>query len=189
MRIISGQYRGKKLLSPQSKTTRPTSDRARETIFNVLENNPRFNPISWKEMHVADLFAGTGAMGLEALSRGAQRCAFLENNPEAQKVLRGNIDNMAIGDHCLTLNQDATQLPSSHTEYDLVFLDPPYNKNLITPTLESLYKMKWLKRGTIVVIEVSKNEDVELPDFTDLVLEKKVGAAKVLFALVNTSAQ
>lgn len=181
MRIVGGQYRGKKILPSPHRGTRPTSDKTREMIFNVLLHNPTFGPGVLKDKCVLDLFAGTGALGLEALSRGAQSVFFVENNWETLPILRQNVRALRLPSACI-LEQDALTFQNPPvSSFDLVFLDPPYHKDLVLPALQNIFIQGWLSENAVIVVEIAKNECLDLPPFLSLVIERTSGAAKVLF--------
>mgnify|MGYP001434275007 CR=1 FL=1 len=187
MRIISGKYRGKTLTTPTHGGTRPTSDRTREMIFNVLLHNPAFGPGILNDKTVLDLFAGTGALGLEAHSRGAKSVTFIENDKATLPILHVNVKAFDLPSSCI-LEQDAQYLqraPSS-APFDLVFLDPPYHQNLVITALQQLFIQKgWLSKEAVIVIEMAKHESLQLPSFLSLLLERTSGAAKVLFCFAK----
>lgn len=185
MRIISGKYRGKKLSTPLHGGTRPTSDRTRETIFNILLHNPGLGPQTMVDKRVLDVFAGTGALGLEALSRGAKSVTFIENDPDCLVVLHANIKSFGIPSEWV-LEKDARHLiKHSENPFELVFLDPPYHQNLVLPTLEKLFDQSFLGKGTVVTIEIAKDEFFLLPSYLTLITERTSGAAKVLFCTIS----
>lgn len=183
MRIVGGKWRGKKLIAPLHKGTRPTQDRTRETIFNILLHNPAFGSDVVQDKTVLDLFAGTGSLGIEALSRGARSVTFVENDREALKILRENLD--ALGDQKVkVIAQNAVEFQSSEF-FDLVFVDPPYKQNLVFPAMENLIQKKMVSSETVFVIEVAKDEIDVVPPQLELVLERISGAAKLLFCRVG----
>ena len=151
MRIIAGQNRGLRLAEigagDPAAHLRPTTDRVRETLFNVLRNW-----INFQGLRVLDLFAGTGALGLEALSRGAQHVTFVENGRVGQKLIGENIARMRAQDRCKLLAQDAKKLPPG-TPCDLVFLDPPYGKSLGQQALRSAWAQGWIAADALVIFE------------------------------------
>lgn len=184
MRIVGGKYRGKKLLPPTHSGTRPTSDRTRETIFNILLNNPHFGPQVLLDKTVLDVFAGTGGLGLEALSRGAKSATFIENDREALLFLRSNLKAFDLPLSWI-MERDAKNLPANpFPPFDLVFMDPPYEQNLIPPTLTLLLTKGWIGKDTVLVLECAKEEPIQLPPSLSLVLERVSGAAKLLFCNV-----
>jgi 16S rRNA (guanine966-N2)-methyltransferase len=160
MRIVGGQFRGKQLASPRSDAIRPSSDRLRETLFNILAH-AYGDPV--RDARVADLFAGTGALGLEALSRGARFVLFVDEGAEARGLIRSNIDGMGLGGRTRLFRRDATKLGAiGPTEpFSLVFLDPPYRKSLAEGALVSLRDGGWLAPGALLVVEEAS--PVEVP--------------------------
>lgn len=185
MRIVSGKFRGKALLSPVSTATRPTSDRARQGVFNILEHNPAFSPFTWQGKQVLDVFAGTGALGLEALSRGAKSCCFVENNSEALKVLRGNIHDMGLENQSEVLVENAQLLKKYPHTFKLVFLDPPYGQELVTPTLYQLVDSQNIQEGTVVVVETEKQENFDVPSSLEYCFDRRIGIAKFTFYIAK----
>jgi 16S rRNA (guanine966-N2)-methyltransferase len=181
MRIVGGRFRGKKLVAPAHQGTRPTSDRARETLFNILLHNPYLGLSVLLGKRVLDVFAGTGALGFEAFSRGAETVSFIENDPAAIKVLRENLKAFDLP-ALQIFEEDATQMSRSPmAPFDLIFLDPPYHQDLLVSSLEGLYQKRWFVNGAIVIMEVAKNENIIIPSFLTLILERTSGAAKLLF--------
>lgn len=181
MRIVGGKYRGKKIRPPLAEGTRPTSDRTREMIFNVLLHNPAFGPSVLLDKAVLDVFAGTGALGLEALSRGAQSVTFIENDRSALSTLRLNIKDFEISSARI-LEKEAQHLGQASSFFDLIFLDPPYGKNLILPTLTQLESHGWFSPEAIIVLEMGKTEDLSLPPFLSFTTEKTSGISKIIFS-------
>lgn len=176
MRIISGKFRGRLLHGPPDLLTRPTSDRARESLFNVLENGLN---IKWGGLQVLDLYAGTGALGIEALSRGAIYCCFIDNHPLAVKTIKKNVPDIFKYD---LLSCDILSLKrNSGPPFDVVFLDPPYKKGYIEPTLSKLIAGDYLKEKTIVIIEISKEESAKITSDFSVIKEKIYGKTKIIF--------
>jgi len=164
MRIIGGTWRGKKLAELQGDQTRPTSDRARESLFNLLDNHLRRTGQGWHDVTFADIFAGTGAVGVEALSRGAKHVFFFENNILALKCLKKN----TRGIRNLTIMGDALK-PINSTPVHIIFMDPPYAKGLWEKSLPVLIRAGWIDDNTLVVIETDKSEKALTPQgFTEL---------------------
>ncbi|MBA3812898.1 MAG: 16S rRNA (guanine(966)-N(2))-methyltransferase RsmD [Alphaproteobacteria bacterium] len=183
MRIIGGKYRGKKLLPPIHEGTRPTSDRTRETIFNILLNNPSLGPQILRDKAVLDVFAGTGALGLEALSRGAKSVTFIENSRDVLPILQANIKACELPP-TFVLEQDGRLLGANpYPPFDLIFMDPPYHQDMILPTLAKLESNGWMGKAAVVLMEISKDETLYLPSFLSLEVERISGAAKLLFCL------
>lgn len=179
MRIIGGKYSGKKLTSPTTGDTRPTSDKARQAIYNILSHKD-FPSIH--DVLVLDVFAGSGAMGIEALSRGAKHAYFIDNHLPAIRVIEQNIMSIGEKEKSTVLQHDVTQCFRAPEEVGFVFCDPPYQQGLIFPALNKLKENGWLKDGAICVIEMHKSEPSELPDFVRITKEKTYGVAKILFA-------
>lgn len=187
MRIISGRFRGRGLRAPDGTHTRPTGDRARQALFNVLEH-AGWSPLSehpgWAGKRVMDLFAGSGALGFEALSRGAETCLFVEADGRARGVIDANASALGIAAHVRMDRRNATDLglrPPGGRGYDLVFLDPPYGKGLGEPALDSLQDGGWLEPGALAVWERGAEEaSVEVPGWERLD-ERRYGAARVSF--------
>ncbi|QUD85994.1 16S rRNA (guanine(966)-N(2))-methyltransferase RsmD [Phenylobacterium montanum] len=187
MRIVAGAYRGRAITAPEGQGTRPTSDRAREALFNVLVHAP-WSP-GLQGLRVMDLFAGSGALGLEALSRGAAFCLFVETDAAARGAIRDNVEALGAKGELFgrtrVHRRDATDLgprPSSDgAAFDLAFLDPPYAKGLGEKALEHLVAGGWLAPGALVVFERGADEaELEAPGFERLD-DRRYGAARVLF--------
>lgn len=163
MRIVGGRNRGRPIFAPKGFVTRPTSDRTRESVFNIL--NSRLER-GFHGRIVVDLFAGTGAFGLEALSRGAAHTIFVDNNQEAIKVIDENIWNLGETQNTSMHKCDATLLgprPPGLAAVDLVFIDPPYKKNLTVLALNSLAENRWLAKDAICIAEMATNENFDCP--------------------------
>ena len=186
MRIIGGTFRGRRLMAPleaasSKATTRPTTDRTRETLFNFLLHNPTLNMSSLAGCHVLDCFAGTGALGLEALSRGASHVTFIENNPQTLRVLRHNVELLGAKDHTRISPISVLNLAGAREVFQLVFLDPPYHGNLVKPTLEVLRKKGWIDTTSLIVVEAAIDEMVALPQGFHISLERNAKPAKIMF--------
>ncbi|MBO4520910.1 MAG: 16S rRNA (guanine(966)-N(2))-methyltransferase RsmD [Alphaproteobacteria bacterium] len=185
MRIIAGKYKAKKLVAPEGKTTRPTSDRARESIFNVLENRLRLNALSWPEITVMDVFAGTGALGLEALSRGAVSLTAAEKDPAAVACFWKNADSFIKSGLAVRLFPDALMPPAAEKPVKLLFMDPPYAKGLVAPALKALCRQEWIDANTLCVIETERNEESFLPDDFIVFDTRFYGKAAVSFVRIK----
>lgn len=159
LRVIGGSLKGKPLASPKGLAVRPTTGRVREAVFNIL-----FCRV--QNAFVLDLFAGTGAFGIEALSRGAARVVFVDNSPASLAVIRRNIQACGLEHAAVIMRQDATRrlsaIAESHRAFDLVFMDPPYGRNAVGSTLTALEKSNALKNGALVIAEHSLKESVEI---------------------------
>src|SRR6058998_1048962 len=155
MRIVGGRLGGRTLASPRSQAIRPTADRLRESLFNILIHSYG-DPI--QGARVLDLFAGTGALGIEAVSRGAVFTLFVDNGAEARALLRNNVESLGLGGVTKVYRRDATNLGPAHPmePFSLVFLDPPYGKALAEQALASLRDGGWLTPGALLVVEEAK---------------------------------
>lgn len=163
MRVVAGKLRGRTLQGPKSDAIRPTADRLRESIFNVLVH-AYGDPISGAR--VLDLFAGTGALGIEALSRGARFALFVEDSAEGRAILRANVEALALGAITRIFRRDATKLGDAHPvePFSLVFCDPPYGKGLAEKALASARDGGWLVPGAIVVVEEAVKSKFVVPE-------------------------
>src|SRR5262245_11142528 len=163
MRIVGGRLGGRTLLAPKSQAIRPTSDRLREALFNILQH-AYADPVSGAR--VLDLFAGTGAMGLEALSRGAAFVLFVDDGAEARALLRGNVDALGGGGASKVYRRDATRLGpcAPLSPFSVAFLDPPYGKGLAEKALVSAREGGWLTPDALVVVEEAKDAVFAAPD-------------------------
>lgn len=180
MRIVGGKFRGKALLSPTDDSIRPTSDRARESMFNILASRIG---VHLDGVKVLDLFAGTGALGLEAISRGATSAVFVDTGAEARGLIRDHIEAFGIAGFAKLLRRDATALGPAGTmgPFDLVFLDPPYAKGLGEQALVSLRAGGWLAKDATIVLEESSEVELNLPPGFEIDDRREYGAAAVHF--------
>ncbi|WP_303829070.1 16S rRNA (guanine(966)-N(2))-methyltransferase RsmD [Asticcacaulis taihuensis] len=183
MRIVGGKFKGRALVTPDGQNTRPTSDRAREAIFNILAH------ADWapnlEGARVMDVFAGSGALGFEAMSRGAAFCLFVETDEAARGAIRDNVETFGLFGTTRVHRRDATQLgarPGSQAEaFNLVFLDPPYRKGLGEKALDALVSGNWLSENAIIVFERAADEDDFVTDVWQKINVKTYSAAQVLF--------
>lgn len=180
MRIVAGKFRGKLLTSPSDDSIRPTADRVRESMFNILAS--RLGPV-FDGVRVLDLFAGTGALGLEALSRGASHVTFVDTGAESRGLIRDHIEAFGAGGITKLLRRDATDLgkPGTFGQFNLVFLDPPYGKGLGEQALAGIAAGGWLAEGATIVFEESVDATVEVPAGFKLDDRREYGAAAVHF--------
>ena len=177
MRIVAGKFRGKQLTSPSDDSIRPTADRVRESMFNILAS--RLGPV-FSGIRVLDLFAGTGALGLEAMSRGARFALFVDEGAEARACLRANIETFGLGGATKIFRRDATRLgPAGMAPFDLVFADPPYGKGLGERALASARDGGWLVPGALVVWEESAEAEAAAPTGFETLEVRTYGDAKV----------
>jgi 16S rRNA (guanine966-N2)-methyltransferase len=176
MRIIGGSHRGRKLAAPVGDELRPTGDRAREALFSILEHGEP--PV--RGARFLDLFAGTGAVGLEAFSRGATEVLLVENAPGALTLIDANLARLGRPVNVRVMAQDASRLRPAGETFDLVFLDPPYRSGLATPALETL-RHGWLAPEARMVVEVDAREDLAPAQGYELEQLRRYGAAKFVF--------
>jgi len=162
MRVVGGRLRGRALAAPKGQAIRPTSDRLRESLFNILAH-AYGDPVGGAR--VLDLFAGTGALGIEAISRGADFCLFVDEGAEARALIRQNVDALGLGRVTRVFRRDATKLGAAHPvePFRLVFLDPPYRKGLALPALAALRDGGWLLPEAIVVVEEAADAELTAP--------------------------
>jgi 16S rRNA (guanine966-N2)-methyltransferase len=162
MRIVGGRLKGRSLVSPSSRDIRPTADRLRESLFNILIH-AYDDPIA--DARVLDLFAGTGALGIEAVSRGAAFALFVDNGTEARALLRNNVEALGLGGVTKVYRRDATNLGAAHPmePFSLVFLDPPYRMKLAEKALASLRDGGWLAPGALIVVEEAGDAEFAAP--------------------------
>jgi 16S rRNA (guanine966-N2)-methyltransferase len=181
MRIVGGKFKGHSIAPPHGSATRPTSDRVRESVFNILAHG--IDGLDLEGARVLDLFAGTGAMGLEAVSRGARFCQFVEESAEARGLIRKNADALGVIGLVKIWRRDATDLGSCMPQprFDLVFADPPYGKGLGEKALKSLVKGDWLNAGGIVVLEESQKAEIKDIAALSLIDARDYGDTKIRF--------
>ncbi|HKD46402.1 MAG TPA: 16S rRNA (guanine(966)-N(2))-methyltransferase RsmD [Rhizomicrobium sp.] len=172
MRVTGGKLGGRRLVAPDNQLVRPTSDRARQAIFNILEHRDFGTGFTVENAVVADLFAGTGALGIEALSRGARFCLLVDNDAESRALQRENVEALGLTGVTKIWRRDATDLgplgAGAGGPFNLVFLDPPYRKNLVAPTLRSLREGGWLADQALLVAETAKGENFDHDGFMQL---------------------
>jgi len=163
VRVVGGRLKGRNLASPSSQAIRPTADRLRESVFNILLH-AYDNPI--EGARVLDLFAGTSALGIEAVSRGAAFALFVDNGAEARALLRNNVEALALGGVTKVFRRDATNLGPAHPvePFSVAFLDPPYGKGLAEKAFASLRAGGWLTPGALLVVEEAKAAAFKAPD-------------------------
>jgi 16S rRNA (guanine966-N2)-methyltransferase len=180
VRIVGGRFRGRTLKGPASDAIRPTSDRLRETIFNILAHGYD-DPVAGAR--VLDLFAGTGAMGLEALSRGAAFSLFVDESAQARGIIRENVEALGVGGQSRLFRRDATRMgPAVANEpFSLVFCDPPYGKDLAARALASCAEGGWLTRDALVVVEEAGDAIMKWPEGFALIEARDYGEAQVVF--------
>lgn len=184
MRIVGGAFRGRALAAPGAAGggaahLRPTSDRVRESIFNLLAHGPYGG--APEGMRVLDLFAGTGALGLEAMSRGALRAVFVDDHGPSRALIRENVENFGLEGTTKIWRRDATRLgPCRGEGFDLIFLDPPYGADLAEPALRSARDGGWIAPGALIVLE--EKATAEIPALLEILDERSYGETKVSIA-------
>jgi 16S rRNA (guanine966-N2)-methyltransferase len=178
MRIVAGRFKGRALAAPKSRAIRPTSDRLREALFDILEH--RFGD-RLDGARVLDLFAGTGALGLEALSRGAATALFVDNGVEARALIRENVEALAQGGVTRIFRADAARLGKAPAgpAFTLAFLDPPYGQSLSAPALAALVAGGWLAPGALVIVEEAAETEIVAPSALERLDERRYGDAKL----------
>ena len=171
MRIIAGRWRGRVIDAPPGQATRPTADRLRETLFSMLASRLG----SFEDLRVADLFAGSGALGLEALSRGAASATFVEKDPKAAAVIRANAEKLATS--AQVLSSSALALPRAEP-FDLIFADPPYAPGAGTSVIQGVHQAGWLSPGGWMSVETSRDDAVDPGKWT-VEATRDVGRARI----------
>ncbi len=180
MRVIAGEWRGRKLLAPKGDATRPTADRTRETLFSMLTSRLG----SFEGLVVADLFAGSGALGIEALSRGAAECLFAEQDRDALDALRKNLGSFDATARADIRAGSVLGLGPAKRSYDLLMLDPPYGTGAASVALDKLNRLGWIGPDSWVSVETAHNETVDVAGFT-INADRKVGKAKLTLLRVE----
>ncbi|MBM3483014.1 MAG: 16S rRNA (guanine(966)-N(2))-methyltransferase RsmD [Alphaproteobacteria bacterium] len=181
MRVVGGRLKGRKLAAPEGRELRPTSDRARQAVFNIIEHSELMTrPLEGAT--VLDAFAGTGAIGIEALSRGAAHATFIERESRALVTLASNLRACGLGPALAEiLRADALNPPKARASVDLAFLDPPYREDLAPPALAALQSHGWLGDETLIVLELGARDVFDPPPGFEVRDERLYGAARVVF--------
>ena len=174
MRIIAGEWKRRQLRAPEGESTRPTSDRMRETLFSMLASRVG----SFEGLSVADLFAGSGALGLEALSRGAASCVFIEQDARAIQMLRANIAALEAQGRCSVQAASAMSVAPAKVPHDLLLLDPPYHSGAGAVALDRLARLGWIGEASWVALETAADEDVSVRAL-EIESERRVGKGKI----------
>jgi 16S rRNA (guanine966-N2)-methyltransferase len=183
MRIVGGRFKGRALKAPGDAALRPTSDKVRQAIFNIIEHAGFAADFSLEGARVVDLFAGTGALGLEALSRGAKYCLFIDDSADSRAIIRENIEALGLTGASKIWRRDATSLGALDTlsPFDLAFLDPPYRKGLLAPALNGLASGGWLNPGALVIAEAAEDEAVPSVEGYELLDDRVYGDTRIAF--------
>jgi 16S rRNA (guanine966-N2)-methyltransferase len=186
LKIVGGKHRGRTIATPEGQDTRPTSSRAREALFNILihanwrDTDTQGGTSPLVDARVLDAFAGSGALGLEALSRGAAHATFLDNNATAVQLIGENLRKLGETAAAKVVRGDATRPPSTQRGCDLAFLDPPYRSGLAASALTALADAGWLNAGAIATVELANSEDLITPAGFEAIDERRYGAAKIV---------
>lgn len=182
-RIIAGNWRSRKLEVPKGRDVRPTTDRMRERLFSMLSKSGYPNI---EGARVADLFAGTGALGLEALSRGANICWFVEKAPASLNCLKENISTLKAEDVSRVIRGSAERLPSADEPFDIIFMDPPYRQGLVEKSLNSIKAQGWTHENSLIVAELASDENFTVPEGFTIIDDRSQGQQRILFLGVST---
>jgi len=188
MRIISGNFKGKKILLPKDKLTRPLKDLTKESIFNILKHSKLLN-IELENSNILDLFSGVGSFGLECLSRGAKNVTFLESYADVLSVLKKNIDNLNQQNQTKVIEKDIfseNTLKLLNDKFDIIFMDPPYKEKKLSFLLNAITELELLNTDGIIIIHRQRKEEDDLPKEFNLILEKNYGISKIIFGNILT---
>jgi len=183
MRIISGNFKGKKILEPKDIKTRPLKDLTKESIFNIINHSNKFS-LNIKDSLILDLFSGVGSFGIECLSRGAKHVTFVENYAGVIPILKKNLDNLNIKERYEIINKNIfinLNLNVKKDKFDVIFLDPPYKEKKITSVIDRILNEELLKDKGIIIIHRHKNEDENYSENFKILEIKKYGISKIIF--------
>ena len=187
MRIIGGNFKGKRILDPQDKETRPLKDLAKESIFNILKHSNKFS-IKIENSIILDLFSGVGSFGLECLSRGAKYVTFVENYSGVLPILKRNLSNLKIEGKYQVINDNILNnidFKKIINKYDIIFLDPPYKEKKLPIIIDQISRDKILSDDGIVIIHRHKKEEDQFTKKFKILAEKKYGISKILFGKLD----
>ena len=187
MRIISGKFKGKKILEPKDLNTRPLKDLTKESIFNIIKHSNKFE-INFENSEILDLFSGTGSFGIECISRGAKFVTFVENYKEILPILKKNLANLKLASNYSIIEKNIfnnLNLKEFNKQFDIIFLDPPYKEKDLNEILSCLINEKILKISGIIIIHRHKKQIDTLPDQIEVLEEKKYGISKILFCNIS----
>ena len=184
MRIIGGKNKGKKIVLPVDKNTRPLRDLVKESIFNLIEHSNKFN-LNIVNANIMDLFSGTGSFGLECLSRGAKKVTFIENYLEAINILKRNISNINCDNNCEIIEKDCFNYfelkKNFNDKFDIIFLDPPYRENKINLLIKNIKEKKILNINGVVIIHRHSKDDVNITNDLKILDSRNYGISKIIF--------
>ena len=187
MRIISGKFKGKKILEPKDLNTRPLKDLTKESIFNIIQHSNKFK-INFENSEILDLFSGTGSFGIECISRGAKFVTFVENYKEILPILKKNLADLKLVSNYSIIEKnifDNFNLKEFENQFDIIFLDPPYKEKNLKDVLLYLIDEKILKLGGIIIIHRHKKQIDTLPNQIKILEEKRYGISKILFCNIS----
>ena len=183
MRIISGLYKGKKILEPKDNKTRPLKDLTKESIFNLIFHSKKFN-LELKNSTILDLFSGVGSFGLECLSRGAKKVTFVENYKEVLPILKRNLINMKLFNNFKIIERNVYENLEflRNEKFDIIFLDPPFKEKKINFLIEKILEKKILNKNGILILHRHKNDNVKITKKLNILDSRNYGISKILFA-------
>ena len=187
MRIISGKFKGKKILEPNDLNTRPLKDLTKESIFNIIKHSNKFT-INFENSEILDLFSGTGSFGIECISRGAKFVTFVENYNGILPILKKNLANLKLASNYLVIEKNVfnyLNLNEFKKQFDIIFLDPPYKEKELNELLLLFINEKILKQDGIIIIHRHKKQTDILPNQINILEEKKYGISKILFCNIS----
>ena len=187
MRIIGGNLRGKKILNPIDKSTRPLKDMVRESIFNIIKHSKN-EYVELNNAKVLDLFSGTGSFGIECLSRGAKKVTFFENYINSIKILKENLDLLNLNKQSSIIEKDAYNITQSQInllKFDLIFLDPPFKDNKLNQLIEKIKRINITYKNTLIIIHRNKKISENISKDLIITKEKNYGLSKIIFGKIN----
>jgi len=187
MRIISGKFKGKKILEPKDLNTRPLKDLTKESIFNIIQHSNKFK-INFENSEILDLFSGTGSFGIECISRGAKFVTIVENYKEILPILKKNLANLKLDSNYSIIEKnifDNLNLKEFEKQFDIIFLDPPYKEKNLKDVLLYLIDEKILKLDGIIILHRHKKQVDTLPNQIKILEEKRYGISKILFCNIS----
>ena len=181
MRIISGNFKGKKLILPKDKNTRPLKDIVKESIFNLIQHSKKIN-LEIENSLVLDLFSGTGSFGIECISRGSKRVIFYENYDKAIEILQKNLDSLKnINNYTIYKSDFFSSNVSFDSGFDLIFIDPPFQETKINEIIEKILENKILNKNGILIIHRHKKDNIEITKKLKILENRNYGISKILF--------
>lgn len=175
MRVIAGKHKGRRIECLEGKTIRPTSDMLRGAVFNKLQFN-----VDWESTNVADICCGTGAFGIEALSRGAQYVTFVDSNRESLDMTRKNLSKLGEEGHYELLGSAVENLPVSRKQHGVLYIDPPYFAGIVPKALKSLKEKNWIAPEAVIMCEMSERDKFAAPEGFEIVEERRYGNTKLV---------